>query len=131
MLDTEISELVVVSEPSGRQFIGIMPNPIVNDDGMMILNQPMMFAEQKSIDQQSGGMQVQIMMMPILFTEFVADITLLPTSWITIPAHSKIAIQYRSQWDEYESTVRAQSAGIITARSMPKGSVVAAPNGRF
>jgi hypothetical protein len=130
MLDIELKDVVVVSEPSGRQLIGPAPDPLMNDEGFMVLQSPLMFMEQKSQDPQTGNLQVQIMMMPILLSEFVGEITLIPASWITLPAQSSISMQYRERWGEYESTVRAQSAGIVMARSMPKGPVVAAPNGR-
>jgi hypothetical protein len=131
MLDTELKDLVIVSEPSGRQLIGPKSDVLLTGDGLMVLKNPLMFMEQKGQDPQSGKFQVQPLMMPILLSEFVDEITLIPASWIILPAQCSIATQYRAQWDEYESTVRAQSAGIVMARSMPKGPVVAAPNGRL
>lgn len=126
----EIRDLIVVSENSGRALMGHLPDPIINEDGLVVLECPLMFAEQKQMDPQSGGMQIQIMMMPILFSEYVPRLYILPASWYILPAHSKLAIEYRMRWDEYESTLRAASAGIITARSIPKGPVLVPPNGR-
>ncbi len=128
--DVAFSDLVVVSENSGRSLIGIRPDPFINEDGFCVLENALMFAEQKQMDPSSGGMQIQIMMMPLLFSEFVQKVYLLPASWYDIPAHSKLAIQYRERWDEYESAVRAQSSGLVTARTMPKGPVLVPPNGR-
>jgi len=125
----ELRDLIVVSEPSGRQLIGVLPDPIVNDEGLVVLEEPLMFAEQKQMDPQ-GGMQVQLMMLPLLFTEFVPRVYLAPSSWFVIPAHSTVAIEYRQRWDEYATNARAASAGIVTARSIPKGPVLVAPNGR-
>ena len=126
---SELSDLIVVSEPSGRQLIGPLPDPIINDEGLVVLEEPLMFAEQKQMDPQ-GGMQVQLMMMPLLFTEFVSCVYLAPSSWFVIPAQSTVAMEYRQRWDEYATAARAASAGIVTARSIPKGPVLVAPNGR-
>jgi hypothetical protein len=130
MLDATPTDLIVVSEPSGRQLIGPVPNVMINDEGVMVLCNPMMFAEQRSQDPQSGKIQIQSMMMPLLFSEFIDKVTLLPASWMILPANCAIAHQYRAQWDDYETNVRAQSAGIVTSRTMPKGPVLVPPNGR-
>jgi hypothetical protein len=126
---SELRDLIVVSEPSGRQLIAPMPWPIVDNEGLVVLNEALMFAEQKQMDPQ-GGMQVQIMMMPLLFTEFITQVVVIPASWFIIPAQSTVAIEYRQRWDEYATAARAASAGIVTARSIPKGPVLVAPNGR-
>ena len=128
--DTDFTDIIIVSENSGRSLVGKLPDPIINENGVVVLKCPLMFAEQKSQDPQTGKLHVQPMMMPLLFSEYVDEIIILPASWIILPANGTIAMQYRTQWNEYETAVRAQSAGIVMSRTIPKGPVLVPPNGR-
>jgi hypothetical protein len=115
MTEHGFEDLTVVMDASSRQIIGTVD---ARDIGQYFtIHEPMMFMEQKA--QTEHGLVVMPAFMPILLSELIDTIVVSPVSFYYIRGASKIAIRYRSEWDQYYKAAKASEAGIILTDKMP------------